>query len=140
MKKSTIPSGFTVAHDHSGLLGWSPASRPKAVVFGRPMPSSAWPERGQHTWHGEIAGASLEPERWQGFDPGHPHGSIYEPQHLNQEEVVENGVLTSEEVRATTTNDVEGGNEFNVREDAPSLTSELHKSVADIRQCLTKDE
>jgi hypothetical protein len=90
--------------------------------------------------HGELAGASLELERRQGFHPGHPHGSIYEPQHPSLEEGARQGVLTSEAVRVAATNDVKGGNDFKVEEDAPSLPSELHMSVADIRQCLTSDE
>jgi hypothetical protein len=104
--------------------------------------ASAWsPRRArQLTQHGELAGASPELKRRQGFHPGHPHGSIYEPQHPSLEEGARQGVLTSEAVRVAATNGVEGGNDFKVEEDAPSLPSELHTSVADIRQCLTGDE
>jgi hypothetical protein len=104
--------------------------------------ASAWsPRRArQLTRHGELAGASPELERRQGFHPGHPHGSIYEPQHPRLEEGARQGVLTSEAVRVAATNGVEGGNDFKVEEDAPSLPSELHTSVTDIRQCLTGDE
>jgi hypothetical protein len=54
--------------------------------------------------------------------------------------VAEKGVLTGEAVGAAATDDVEGGNDFKVGEDAPSLPSELHTSVANIRQLLTSDE
>jgi hypothetical protein len=50
------------------------------------------------------------------------------------------GVLTSEAIKAAAADDVEGGNEFKVREGAPSSALELHMSDADIRPCLTGDE
>jgi hypothetical protein len=46
--------------------------------------------------------------------PGHPHGSMYEPQHPNLEEVARKVVLTGEAVGAMATDDVEGGNDFKV--------------------------
>jgi hypothetical protein len=146
MKNFTIPSGLTAACGHSGLLGRSPASWSKAAAFGWPMPSGARLACGHHavhgqcSQHGELTSASPELEQQQGFHPGHPHGSIYEPQHLNLEEVAGKGVLTIKAVGAASTNDVKGGNDFKVGEDAPRLPSELHTSVADIRQCLTSDE
>jgi hypothetical protein len=36
MEKSTIPSGFTAAHGHSGLLGQSPASWPRQWPLDKP--------------------------------------------------------------------------------------------------------
>jgi hypothetical protein len=50
--------------------------------------------------------------------------------------VVENRGLTGEAVGAAATNDVEGGNGGSVGEGVPSLASELHTSVEDIRQSL----
>jgi hypothetical protein len=50
------------------------------------------------------------------------------------------GVLIGEVVRAAETDGIKGGNDFKVKEDAPSKPSELHTSVADIRQCLNVDE
>jgi hypothetical protein len=59
---------------------------------------------------GEPTGASPELERWQGFHLGHPHGSSYEPQHLNVEEVAGNMGLIDEAVEAAATDDDVGGN------------------------------
>jgi hypothetical protein len=44
------------------------------------------------------------------FYLAHPHGSNYEPQHLNLEEVAEKRGLTGEAVRAVANDDVECGN------------------------------
>jgi hypothetical protein len=87
--------------------------------------------RGQRPWRGELTGTSPELERRQSFNPSQPLGSIYEPQHLNLEEVSEKGVLTDEAVGAAATDSVDGGNDFKVGEDEPSLPFELHTSVAD---------
>jgi hypothetical protein len=46
----------------------------------------------------------------QGFHLAHPHGSSYEPQHLNLEVVVGRRGLTSKAVRVVVTDGVEGGN------------------------------
>jgi hypothetical protein len=46
----------------------------------------------------------------QGLHLVHPHGSNYEPQHLNLEEVVRNRGLTVEAVGVVATDDVEGEN------------------------------
>jgi hypothetical protein len=54
--------------------------------------------------------------------------------------VAERGVLTGEAVGAAVIDDVEVGNDFKVRESAPSSTPELHMSDSDIRPCLTSDE
>jgi hypothetical protein len=59
---------------------------------------------------GELTGALPELERGQGFHLGHPHGSSYELQHLNIEEVARNRDLTGEAVRAIATDGVEGEN------------------------------
>jgi hypothetical protein len=74
----------------------------------------------QRTQRGELAGASPELERQQGFHLGHPHGSSYEPQHLNLEEVAENRDLTGAAVGAVATDGVDGGNCSKIREGAPS--------------------
>jgi hypothetical protein len=50
------------------------------------------------------------------------------------------GVLTSDAVRATAADDIEGGNDFKFREGAPSSAPELHMSDTDIRPCLIIDE
>jgi hypothetical protein len=54
--------------------------------------------------------------------------------------VVRRGVLIGEVVGAMVIDDVEGGNNFKVREGAPSSAPELHMSDTDIRPCLTGDE
>jgi hypothetical protein len=66
--------------------------------------------RGLCTQHCELTSASPELERRQGFHLAHPHGSNYEPQHLNLEEVVRKGGLTGEVVRVAATDSIEGGN------------------------------
>jgi hypothetical protein len=67
------------------------------------------------------------------MDPSTSHNT-------NLEEVTRKGVLTGKAVGAQAIDGVEGGNDFKVREDAPSLPSEVHMSVEDIKQCLTSDE
>jgi hypothetical protein len=42
LKKLTIPLRLTIAHGHSGPLDRGLAGWPRAVAFGRPLPSSAW--------------------------------------------------------------------------------------------------
>jgi hypothetical protein len=48
--------------------------------------------------------------RQQGFHLAHPHGSSYEPERLNPEEVSGKRGLTGEAVGVVATNDVDGGN------------------------------
>jgi hypothetical protein len=67
-------------------------------------------EHGQHTRRGELTNTSPELKWRQGFPLYHPHGSSYEPQHLNLEEVAGNRGLTGEAVGAAATDDIEGGN------------------------------
>jgi hypothetical protein len=83
------------------------------AAFGRPVPSVCdhRVERDQHRQRGELAGALLELKRRQGFHLIHPHGSSYEPQHLNLEEVPGNRTLISKAVRGAATDGVEGGND-----------------------------
>jgi hypothetical protein len=73
MEKSTIPSGFTATHAHSGLLGQSPASWPMTVVFGQPTVLG----RGQCTWRGIEFYDTVVGYRRQGLHLDHPHGSSY---------------------------------------------------------------
>jgi hypothetical protein len=54
--------------------------------------------------------------------------------------VAERGVLTGDAVRAATVDVFKGGNNFKVREGAPSSAPELHMSDMDIRPCLTGDK
>jgi hypothetical protein len=67
-------------------------------------------ECGQHTQRGVLTDTSPELERRQGFHLAHPHGSSYEPQHLNLEEVAGKRGLTGEAVRAVATDVIKGGN------------------------------
>jgi hypothetical protein len=46
----------------------------------------------------------------QGFHLAHPHGSSYEPERLNPEEVSGKRGLTGEAVGVVATNGVDGGN------------------------------
>jgi hypothetical protein len=65
---------------------------------------------GQCTQRGaELYGAAAAYRR-QGLHLGHPHGSNYETQYLNLEEVVVKRGLTDEAIGAVATNDVDGGN------------------------------
>jgi hypothetical protein len=96
-------------------------------------------ELDQCTQRGELADASSELERRQGFHLAHPNGSSYELQHLNLEEVAGKRGLTGEAVKAVATDDVEGGNCGEVREGAPSSAPELHTNATNIRQCLASD-
>jgi hypothetical protein len=54
--------------------------------------------------------------------------------------VARRGVLIGDAVKAMAANGIKGGNDFKVREDAPSTAPELHMSDTDIRPCLIGDE
>jgi hypothetical protein len=70
----------------------------------------AGPWRGQYTQRGKLTDASPNLKRQHGFHPAPPHGSSYEPQHLNLDEVTAKRGLTGEAVGAAATDDVERGN------------------------------
>jgi hypothetical protein len=59
----------------------------------------------------------------QGLYLDHLHSSGYKLQHRDLEKVAGERVLTGEVVGAAATDDVEGGNDFQVREGAPSPVS-----------------
>jgi phage gp16-like protein len=71
---------------------------------------SARGHHGQCTRHGMELYGTVTAHRRQGFHLAHTHGTIYEPQHLNLEEVARKRGLTGEVVRAVTTDGVNGGN------------------------------
>jgi hypothetical protein len=86
MEKSTIPSGFTAAHNHSGLLGQSPTSWPMVAACRSPQctgASIARPARDHHAGRGQCTRRRADfygvvtGYRWQGLHLNHHHGSSY---------------------------------------------------------------
>jgi hypothetical protein len=66
--------------------------------------------RSQHTWHDAVLTGTSMAQWWRGLHLGHPHGSLYMPQHEELGEGGRNGVLTGEAVGVVAADGIEGGN------------------------------
>jgi hypothetical protein len=138
MEKSTISLGLTVAHGHIGPLGEGPRWWP-LVAHATRITAKARTARGHRAVRDQLMrrgvvlnGVVAAYRRW-GLHLDLLHGLLYQPRQQDLDEVAGRGVLTSEAVRAATADDIKGGNDFKVREGAPSSAPELHMSDADIR-------
>jgi hypothetical protein len=101
------------------LAYWAWAKAQQAGPIRQPSSSP----RGAASTHGAVSHGVAEVHRQQGLHHDHPHGSGYKPQHRDLEKVARERVITGEAVRAATTDGVEGGNNFQVGEGAPSPAS-----------------
>jgi hypothetical protein len=143
--KSTISPGLTAVHGHSGPLGQGPRWWPlaaHATWFTARAHSLCGHSvvRDQCMWHGAVLNGPAIAYRRCGLHLDLLHWSLYEPWQQDLNEVAGRGVLAGDVIRSAAANDVEGGNNFKVREGAPSSAPELHMSDMDIRPCLTGDE
>jgi hypothetical protein len=135
MERCTIHTGHTIAHSPSGLLGQGPARWPKPTAYGQPTTHEVRPVRNQRIVRGHCGQVRPAPPAWcgvlwhvegyrgQGLRQILPRYSGYMPQHGDQDEAAEKGVLTGEAVGAVATDGIEGGNDSQVGEGARSSAS-----------------